>query len=126
MEGGSLSSFGAQMAEHAGSRAGSPLPQLTFSEPEPAAMNLLADFGNGLLRQAADGDGANADTDTGDDILSTSSSDDEVRCIPKVMQVCCCWLANPNRPLTVFSRSIDCLSVAPKIAPPKQKPQRCS
>jgi hypothetical protein len=86
VDGGSLSNFGAQMAaSSAKGRAGSPLPQLVFTEPEPAAMNLLSNFGNGLQRQSIDG----ADADAGktqEADLSDSSSDNEVRCIPKVMQ----------------------------------------
>lgn len=39
----------------------------------------LGQFGNGLLRQSEEGTGPSVDVE--------DSSDDEVRCIPKVMQV---------------------------------------
>jgi len=87
-----MSNFGAQMSASSSSQrsgnAGRPLPQLVYTDPEPAAMNLLGQFGNGLLRQSDDGPSVDVE----------DSSDDEVRCIPKVMQV---WE-------TEYDRAIKC------------------
>lgn len=59
-----------------------PLPQLAeFSDPDPPFMNLLQLHHQGRPRQAVDTNGDPSFLDTPD------SSDDEVRCIPKVMQV---------------------------------------
>lgn len=80
---GGLSNFGAQMAELEGNEADlrfNALPQLAeFSDPEPVAMNLLNEA---TLRQADGGDAAAPGFTE-----LPNSSDDEVRCIPKVMQV---------------------------------------
>ena len=80
---GGLANFGAQMAELEGNQADlrfNALPQLAeFSDPEPVVMNLLNEA---TLRQADGGDSAAPGFTE-----LPNSSDDEVRCIPKVMQV---------------------------------------
>ncbi|XP_059079016.1 uncharacterized protein LOC131877386 [Tigriopus californicus] len=88
-----LPDFGSQMQASLENdpevKFGSLLPQLAeFANPEPPAMNLLQ------LRQAE----TTTDNEASLTSLDDNSSDDEIRCIPKVMQV----------EETVYDRAIKC------------------
>lgn len=88
-----LPDFGSQMQASLENdpegKFGSLLPQLAeFANPEPPAMNLLQ------LRQAE----TTTDNEASLTSLDNNSSDDEIRCIPKVMQV----------EETVYDRAIKC------------------